>query len=887
MTGARNWTPEGSTRGRVATLCFAVAAGLSIAGLLGWSFAISPLRSPIPGFAAAWPPNLLLVLVLATTLILLPRADPEGPGRRIGTAFVITILIAALVLLSVTLLARTGGSPVSCLLIFLLAVSALMRIRSGREGAPVAAMVAALVISFALLLLAGQLLAAEVRGASVQPWHIPVITNVAELVLGVGLLLQATQHALQGYRPKRDENWPIALRAVPALMVAPALVLAIELLVFDQRDFPATAEIWGMLANTLIVGSVLLWSIARLSRQRSTLQLYAQSLDAEPIAFVDADGRIVHWSRGCAALYGYGAEEAIGQVKHLLLSSRAAADDSAGWSPTAHEGSFQIVETAKDGREIHVLERRQRIDDDGDTPVTVLAMTDLEPLMRAQVARAESDERLLLAAQAHRIGIFEWDVESGKLSWFADTEPLLGLPVGTLADYESWAALIFPEDLALILKRMEATVLRQADQFSFFYRLSLEDGEIRAIEGSARCFYDATGALVRTLGVNIDVTDRVEQTAQLAAREAQLLSILQTVPSAMLVIDVRGHVMSFSPAAERLFGYAASDIIGKNVSMLMADEHRLRHDGYLERYLRTGERRIIGIPRILTARHADGREIPIELHVGEAVYGDTRAFTGFITDLTERLQGEERLQQLSNELTQIGRINAMGELAAALAHELNQPLAAITNHVATAEVILNDGGDRERISRQLQSTREQSLRAGEIIRRLRAFVSRREVDSRMESVETTIREASALVLVGHQRLDLTVDYELAHDAVRMFADKIQIQQVLLNLMRNALEALAGVPAEGRRIAIGTRRIDDDWIEFSVSDNGPGLAEPLLEQMFLPFNSSKGEGSMGIGLLICRRIIEAHGGTMTAQNNEGGGATFRFTVPAIEPGLGEE
>ncbi|MFL9841572.1 PAS domain S-box protein [Sphingomonas sp. ST-64] len=854
---------------------------------MGWLFAISWLRSPIAGFADPWPPSLVAIAILATTLVLFARPVVDARIRRIGAAIVAVVIVIAAILLNLTFVVPNAGSPVSCLLIFLLSTSALIQMRAGREGAPIAAMIAALVISFALLLLAGQLLAADVRGATIQPWHIPIITNVAALTLGIGLLLLATQHALRAYRTEGDERWPIALRAVPTLMVAPAIVLAIELLVFDSRDFPVTAEIWGMLANTLIVGSVLLWSVASLSRHRSKISLYAQSLDSEPIAFVDRDGRIVQWSRGCASLYGFGADEAIGRLKHKLLASRAAPGESADWSPTASQGSFQIIETGKDGRELRLLERRQKIGDDDDAPITVLAMTDLGPLMRAQVARKDSEERLLLAAQAHRIGIFEWDVATGKLAWFADTEPLLGLPAGTLTDYESWAERIVPEDLAVIRTRMEAVRERQLDRFSFFYRLTLADGKMRAIEGSARCFYDSDGTLVRTLGVNIDVTDRVEQTAQLVAREAQLRSILETVPSAMVVIDERGTILSFSPAAERLFGYAVADVVGRNVSMLMGDEHRVRHDDYLDHYLRTGERRIIGIPQILTARHADGSEIPIELHVGEAVYDDTRVFTGFITDLTERLQTEERFQQLSNELTQIGRVNAMGELGATLAHELNQPLAAIANHIATAEVILQTSGDLERIAGQLQSTREQALRAGEIIRRLRGFVSRREIELRAEPVEETIREASALVLVGHQRVDLALHYDFAPDAQLMLADKIQIQQVLVNLMRNALEALAVVAAEHRRIDLVTRRVEGDWIEISVCDNGPGVDEPVLEQMFQPFNSSKGEGSMGFGLLICRRIVEAHGGTMSAHNNKGGGSTFRFTVPGIEPGVGEE
>lgn len=880
-----------SIRGRLAASCFTLAALVCLAGLLGWVLNYPPLRTTLVGFPSAWPPTLAANLVLAVTLVAasLPRALPRRRAAVVGSG----VAAVALALLAMSMLSEQGGSPVSCLLILLLGITTQILFRSDRDGAPIAAMIAALVISFALLMLAGQILATEVRGGAVQPWHIPILTNVAELLLGLGLLLTATDRTLAEYRASGDERWPMPLRAVPALMVAPALVLAADLILFGSPEFPETTEIWGMLANTLIVGSVLLWAIARLTRQRSTLRIYAATLDAQPIVMTDRAGRIIHWSRGCADLFGFTAEEALGKVKAELLQTRPvegvtedalAADTSGVWRQR------RWVETARDGGRVQVLEHAHEVEDREHGSVTVLSITDLGPMLRAQSAIAESDDRLLLAAEAHKIGIFEWDVPSGKLTWFANTEPLLGVPLGTLTDYASWQEVVFPEDRDLMAKRLDAAVWSKADQISLSYRLRLPDGSIRAIEGSARCFYDEAGALTRTVGVNIDVTDRVQQTAQLAAREAQMRSILETVPSAMVVIDIHGRILSFSPAAERLFGHSANDVIGSNVSLLMNDEFGLRHDGFLAQYLRTGQRRIIGRPRMLTARHADGSEFPIELHVGEAVYQDNRVFTGFITDLSERLRNEEPLAQLSSELTQIGRINAMGELAAALAHEINQPLSAIANHIATAEVILESEqiSDplHERLFNQLRATREQALRAGEIIRRLRDFVARRDIDLRVEPVEAAIREASALVLVGAQRLDVSIDYDLAPEAPFMFADKIQIQQVLVNLMRNALEALRAIAADQRTIRVATRKLDGDRIEFSVSDNGPGLAKPILDRMFLPFNSSKGEGSMGIGLLICRRIVEAHGGKMSAENNEHGGATFRFTVPGGERTLGE-
>ncbi len=882
----------GSIRGRLAASCFALAALVCLIGLLGWVFNYPLLHSTIPGYPPVWPPSVATKLLLAVTLV---AVSVSGTVSRRHAAFVgIGVAVVALILLAISIFADGSGSPISCLLILLLGIATVILFRTDHDGAPIAALVAALVISFALLTLAGLILAAEVRGGTVQPWHIPILTNIAELLLGLGLLLTAIDQTLAEYRASGEERWPLPLRAVPALMVAPALVLAADLILFGDPEFPETTEIWGMLANTLIVGSVLLWAIARLTRQRSTLRIYAATLDAQPIAMVDPEGRIIHWSQGCQRLFGFSADEALGKVKSELLHTRPA--DGAAEETLAEDSSGvwrqrRWVETARDGHAVQVLEHAQHVEDRNRTSVTVLSFTDLGPMLHAQSAIAESDERLRLAAEAHRIGIFEWDVASGTLTWFANTEPLLGVPRGMLKDFASWQEFVFPEDRDLLAKRLEAAVWSKADQISLFYRLLLPDGSIRAIEGSARCFYDKSGALVRAVGVNIDVTDRMDQTAQLAAREAQMRSILETVPSAMVVIDIHGRILSFSPAAERLFGHSANDVIGSNVSLLMNDEFGLRHDGFLAHYLRTGQRRIIGRPRMLTARHADGSEFPIELHVGEAVYQDNRVFTGFITDLSDRLRNEEQLAQLSSELTQIGRINAMGELAAALAHEINQPLAAIANHIATAEVILENEqiSDplHERLFDQLRATRGQALRAGEIIRRLRDFVARRDIDLRVEPVEAAIREASALVLVGAQRLDVSIEYDLAPEAPFMFADKIQIQQVLVNLMRNALEALRVTAADQPIIRIATRKLDGDRIEISVSDNGPGLAKPILDNMFLPFNSTKGEGSMGIGLLICRRIVEAHGGKMSVQNNEQGGATFRFAVPGVERTLGEE
>ncbi len=185
----------------------------------------------------------------------------------------------------------------------------------------------------------------------------------------------------------------------------------------------------------------------------------------------------------------------------------------------------------------------------------------------------------------------------------------------------------------------------------------------------------------------------VESTRDALAREAHLKSILDTVPEAMIVIDERGIMQSFSSAAERLFGYAPAEVIGKNIKLLMPSPYRENHDGYLERYLRTGERRIIGIGRVVVGERKDGSTFPMELAVGEMRSSNQRFFTGFIRDLTERQQTEARLQELQSELVHISRLTAMGEMASALAHELNQPLSAIANYMKGSRRLLENSTD--------------------------------------------------------------------------------------------------------------------------------------------------------------------------------------------------
>ncbi len=364
-----------------------------------------------------------------------------------------------------------------------------------------------------------------------------------------------------------------------------------------------------------------------------------------------------------------------------------------------------------------------------------------------------------------------------------------------------------------------------------------------------------------------------------AGREAHLQSILATVPDAMIVIDERGVMQSFSSAAERLFGYSASEVLGKNVDMMMPSPYRENHDGYLGRYLRTGERRIIGIGRIVVGERKDGSTFPMELAVGEMRSGDRRFFTGFIRDLTERQKTEARLQELQSELVHISRLTAMGEMASTLAHELNQPLSAIANYLKGSRRLLEGSADQRSNTMRdaMDKAAEQALRAGQIIRRLRDFVARGESERRVESMKKLVEEASALALVGAKDQGVRVRFMFDPAVELVLADKVQIQQVLLNLLRNAIEAME--TSDKRELTVSSAAAEDDMVTISVADTGSGIASEMTSQLFQPFVTTKRHG-MGVGLSISRTIVEAHGGRIWADSNPGGGTTFRFTLRAV-------
>jgi two-component system sensor kinase FixL len=387
--------------------------------------------------------------------------------------------------------------------------------------------------------------------------------------------------------------------------------------------------------------------------------------------------------------------------------------------------------------------------------------------------------------------------------------------------------------------------------------------------------HDNDGMVMGASQVARDITAAKSAQRALKESEAHLRSVLETIPDAMVVIDTKGIIQSFSATAEKLFGYQAKEAIGQNVNMLMPNPYRAQHDSFLARYLQTGERRIIGIGRLVVGQRKDGSTFPMELTVGEMQLGVRRFFIGFVRDITERAQTQQRLQDLQAELIFMSRFTALGEMASTLAHELNQPLTAAASYLNGARRLL-DGGDGGKIpvaTAAIDHAADQMLRAGQIIKRLREFVSSGESQRVPEDLRKLIEEASALALVGIKQTGTRVSSEFAASGM-VLVDKIQIQQVLLNLMRNAIEAMQNM--ERRELVISTRSFRPDIIEVAIADTGCGISPEIAAKLFQPFVTTKSHG-MGVGLSISRTIIEAHGGRLWAEPNPGGGTVFRLTL----------
>ncbi len=350
-----------------------------------------------------------------------------------------------------------------------------------------------------------------------------------------------------------------------------------------------------------------------------------------------------------------------------------------------------------------------------------------------------------------------------------------------------------------------------------------------------------------------------------------LAAIIEEALDGIIVIDETGTILSFNRAAAELFGYSREEVIGQNVRMLMPEPYRSGHDAYLRNYLETDAAQIIGIGRQVEGQRKDGSLFPMELGIAEVKQDGKRLFVGFTHDLSERRRFEARMQELHSD-----RIELIEHMAVGLAHELKQPLAAINTYLNVARRFLREPEiPREKIEDSLDKATAQLFRVSEIMDNIRQFMARGVTDKTPQRLNEVVRTACEFTDALAKEAGVTTAVHFNAEDDQVVINRVQIQQVVINLKRNAIEAMQG--RERRVMTVSTRPVEGDMIRVDVADTGPGLPEAVMAKPFEPFTTTKPHG-LGVGLSIARAIIEAHHGKLWAEQNPGGGTVFSFVLP---------
>jgi two-component system, LuxR family, sensor kinase FixL len=364
-----------------------------------------------------------------------------------------------------------------------------------------------------------------------------------------------------------------------------------------------------------------------------------------------------------------------------------------------------------------------------------------------------------------------------------------------------------------------------------------------------------------------------------ASRGNALQAILDAAVDGVVLIDHRGLISAFNRSAERLFGYTAGEVLGRNVGILMSEGERAQHDQHIRRYIETGEPHIIGRGREVLGERKGGASFPIFLSVGVLPDGRTPQFLAFVRDLTPERDAQQQQQSLRERLVLVSRLAMVGEIASGIAHEVNQPLAAITNYAwASQRLLAASDPDIAEVRAALQEIGTQAGRAAEIIRRLRRLARGPQVRRESTPLNSLVSEIAELMRSDGSRHEVRYELDLGSDIPPLSIDSEQIQQLLLNLLWNALDALRGSNSSLRRVHIRTRLTPERQVEIEVCDNGPGIPAAIATRVFEPFFTTKADGT-GLGLAISRTIAEAHGGTLSHRANTPHGACFVMRLPA--------
>ena len=593
---------------------------------------------------------------------------------------------------------------------------------------------------------------------------------------------------------------------------------------------------------------------------------------------VDASGIVLSVNAFGASQLGYAASELVGQsVLNLVFEE----DDkefvrrktSLCLETPGRSKSWEVRKRRKDGTMLWIRENARAMWWSRNQLIMLIACEDISK----RYWGAPESAQLAALVSSSDDAIVSKTLDGTITSWNAGATNILGYQADEMIGQP--ITRIIPPELHQEEKQILGR-LHRGERIQHYETIRLaKDGRRVDISLTVSPLFNQSGKVVAASKVARDITERKLAEQALRETSARLRTLTETAVDGVILIDARGVVLMFNPACEKLFGYSADTVIGENVKMLMPQPYRHEHDRYIANYRDTRDPKIIGIGREVIGLRKDGSTFPMDLSVGEARQDGESIFVGIIRDLTSRKRTEAELEQARAELVRVARVTALGELTAAIAHEVNQPLTGLVSSGNAclrwlAGDVPNLKAARESVERMISA----GSRAGEVIRRIRALVGKAPPLRDRLNINDAITEVIALIRGEFQRNRISLRTKLSTDVPLVLGDRIQLQQVILNLILNAIEATSDVSPQPRELSVSSAKDGSNGALVSVRDSGTGLDGTVLDRLFEAFYTTKAHG-MGIGLAVSRTIVQAHGGRLWATPNVPQGAIFQFTLPA--------
>ncbi|GAA0530542.1 hypothetical protein GCM10008941_07410 [Rhizomicrobium palustre] len=551
-------------------------------------------------------------------------------------------------------------------------------------------------------------------------------------------------------------------------------------------------------------------------------------------------------------------------------SLRAVLADGTHW-----KAEFRVIHTGGIIRWLVVRGKLERTLD-GKPSIMFGVNYDITEQKRAEDELRASQTRLALAMQSAQMGHWEWDIAGDKALRSPEIYEMLGEPpIVGLDAQDTFMRHVHPDDVAIVSETV-GEVLKTGRDWKAEFRIIRTDGEERWLAGLGRLVRDYNGRPITMFGVNYDITEQKRAEAELKTSETRYRLLHENLRDGFVETDMEGRFIACNDIYCDMVGYSREELYGLTYQELTPERWHAA-----EQIIVDQEILVRGYSSVYEKeyRRKDGAIINVEIRavLTRDDNGTPAAMWALVRDITERKEDDARLQALKEQLMHVGRVNELSQVSAGIAHELNQPLAAMHNYAATARRLI-DRGDQNSINaaqHAIAKAGEQAARAGEIVRRMRDFVEKRDTNQKRDDINAIIQEAADLGLIGAKAEGIETHFCLASNLPAVIADRVQIEQVLVNLLHNAMDAMADVP---KRVLTLSSWLNGTMVEVIVSDTGHGIPEPVLDRLFHPFVTTKANG-MGIGLAISKSIMEAHGGDITAEPRQGGGTLFRLRLPA--------